>query len=126
VRMVLLKVRPMQRRQRVIIVVTNQHKCSSSLITPFPLHTHHTAQDHEHLGSKGDIVEVAAGHARHHLFPNGEADYAVPSVIKSLKVRGWASAAVGHTAGQLQCPHMLLAAADHRCFVQLPDNLSHC
>lgn len=43
-------------------------------------------QDHEHLGSKGDIVEVKPGHARHTLFPKGEADYAVPSVIKQLKV----------------------------------------
>lgn len=43
-------------------------------------------QDHEHLGSKGDIVEVKPGFARHHLFPSGEADYAVPSVLKQLRV----------------------------------------
>lgn len=44
-------------------------------------------KDHEHLGSRGDIVEVKAGYARHDLFPKGEADYAVPSVIRQLKVR---------------------------------------
>jgi hypothetical protein len=43
-------------------------------------------QDHDHLGSKGDIVEVKPGFARHHLFPSGEADYAVPSVLKQLRV----------------------------------------
>lgn len=44
-------------------------------------------QDHEHLGSRGDIVEVKAGHARQTLFPKGEADYAVPSVLRQLQVR---------------------------------------
>lgn len=33
-------------------------------------------------------MEVKAGHARHELFPQGLADYAVPSVINEFKV-GW-------------------------------------
>lgn len=56
-------------------------------------------KDHEHLGSRGDIVEVKAGYARHDLFPKGEADYAVPSVIRQLKVR----AVVSSRTHRVQC-----------------------
>eukprot|EP00775_Hariotina_reticulata_P013448 gene13448-13574_t len=44
--------------------------------------------DHQRLGQAGDIIKVKAGHARYILFPRGEADYAVPSVLRQLKERG--------------------------------------
>lgn len=62
-------------------------------------------KDHEHLGSRGDIVEVKAGYARHDLFPKGEADYAVPSVIRQLKVRAvWTAGLTGRSAGRMARP----------------------
>jgi hypothetical protein len=45
-------------------------------------------RDHEHLGQQGDLVTVRAGYARHTLFPNGQADYAVPMVLRELQVCG--------------------------------------
>lgn len=43
-------------------------------------------QDHKKLGKAGDLIDVKAGHARYTLFPHGVADYAVPSVIRDLRV----------------------------------------
>uniref|UniRef100_A0A383V847 Large ribosomal subunit protein bL9c n=1 Tax=Tetradesmus obliquus TaxID=3088 RepID=A0A383V847_TETOB len=45
-------------------------------------------QDHEKLGKQGDIVTVKAGHARYTLFPQGIADYAIPSVVRDMKAQG--------------------------------------
>jgi ribosomal protein L9 len=56
-------------------------------------------QDHEKLGKQGEIVTVKAGHARYTLFPQGIADYAIPSVIRDLKV---ITAAAGSTWQQQQ------------------------
>jgi ribosomal protein L9 len=44
------------------------------------------SQDHDKLGKQGDIVTVKAGHARYTLFPQGIADYAIPSVLRDMKV----------------------------------------
>jgi hypothetical protein len=76
--------------------------CITSMLTPAVLCC---AQDMKHLGSKGDIVEVKAGHARHHLFPNREADYAVSSLLKRLKVRpGGTSSPLCTRSGTLVLP----------------------
>jgi ribosomal protein L9 len=49
-------------------------------------------QDYERLGKQGDIVTVKAGHARYTLFPQGIADYAIPSVLRDLQVKPAAAA----------------------------------
>ena len=43
-------------------------------------------QDHPNLGSTGEVVDVAAGYARHSLFPQQIADYAVPGVLRRMRV----------------------------------------
>jgi ribosomal protein L9 len=50
-------------------------------------------QDYERLGKQGDIVTVKAGHARYTLFPQGIADYAIPSVLRDLQVNSSSAAA---------------------------------
>lgn len=43
-------------------------------------------QDHPKLGSAGDEVTVKAGYARHTLYPSKVADYAVPGVLRRMRV----------------------------------------
>eukprot|EP00879_Flechtneria_rotunda_P006815 GHRR01007159.1.p1 GENE.GHRR01007159.1~~GHRR01007159.1.p1 ORF type:complete len:274 (+),score=98.49 GHRR01007159.1:140-961(+) len=45
-------------------------------------------KDHPKLGKRGDIVTVKAGHARYTLFPQGLADYAIPSVLRDAQAQG--------------------------------------
>jgi ribosomal protein L9 len=62
-------------------------------------------QDYERLGKQGDIVTVKAGHARYTLFPQGIADYAIPSVLRDLQVNPAAAvAATAGTAGGMVVP----------------------
>jgi hypothetical protein len=45
------------------------------------------AQDHPKLGRAGEVVTVKAGYARHSLFPKRLGDYAVPGVLRRMRVR---------------------------------------
>jgi hypothetical protein len=56
-------------------------------------------------------VQVKAGHARQTLFPKGEADYAVPSVLKQLQVRNFKSTSVAAGASAAAVTTMATMAA---------------
>jgi hypothetical protein len=45
-------------------------------------------QDHPKLGAAGEVVSVKAGYARHSLYPSRIADYAVPGVLRKMRVSG--------------------------------------
>lgn len=50
-------------------------------------------QDVDHLGARGQVVEVAAGFARNYLLPKGLALEATPGNLKTLELRSKAWAA---------------------------------
>jgi hypothetical protein len=85
-------------------------------------------QDHHQLGQAGDIVKVKAGHARYILFPRGEADYAMPAVLKQLKVKGAAAAAAAagnlHNLGRA-CDNMFVSSNKHSSSIPPLERFQH-
>ncbi|KAI8474843.1 MAG: hypothetical protein J3K34DRAFT_517923 [Monoraphidium minutum] len=77
-------------------------------------------KDHPKLGSAGEVVEVKAGRARQALFPSGDADYAVPGVLRRLRAQGFLKssdtqqppALGGEAAGRLEAPAPAAADGD--------------
>jgi hypothetical protein len=56
-------------------------------------------QDHPKLGPAGEVVTVRAGYARHSLYPQRVADYAVPGVLRRMRVRGARGGAIWQGEG---------------------------